>query len=125
MNIFSAWSQRFLNTFADYTMLREVGQRIASVEEIITSNEHDRQVIREISNNPASEINLLTQLYEQFTKYRNDINKYEPLKANYFVIAMIDTLSYDILAVDPRTNKTFDIEVDNRNPKSNDVSHTI
>ncbi len=119
MNIFSAWSQRFLNTFADYTMLRDVGKRIASVEEIITSNEHDRQVLHDIASNPASEINLLTQLYEQFTRYRNDINKYEPLKANYFVIAMIDTLSYDILAVDPRTNKTFDIEVDKRNPKSN------
>lgn len=125
MNIFGQLSQRFLNYFADYTMLRDVGHRITSVEELITTSEHDKQVIRDISSNSASEMNLLTQLYEQFTKYRNDVNKYEPLKSNYFVMAMIETLSYDVLAVDPRTNKTFDITIDNRYPKSNVANQLV
>ena len=119
------FSQRFLNTFADYTMFREIGNRVSSVEELITSNEHDKKVLHDIASNPATEINQLTQLYEQFIRYRNDINKYEPLKANYFVMAMIDTLSYDILAVDPRTNKTFGIEADQRYAKSNVANRLI
>ena len=125
MNLFSVWSQRFLNQFADYTMYREIGKRITSVEEIITASEHDKKIIRDISSNSATEINLLSQLYEQFIQYRNDINKYEPLKANYLVMAMIDTLSYDILAVDPRTNKTFDITADSRYAKSNVANRLI
>ena len=125
MNIFGQLSQRFLNYFADYTMLRDVGHRITSVEELIATSEHDKQVIRDISSNSASEMNLLTQLYEQFTKYRNDVNKYEPLKSNYFVMAMIETLSYDVLAVDPRTNKTFDITADSRYAKSNVANRLI
>lgn len=119
MNLFGRFSQRFLNTFADYTMLRDIGNRIVSVEEIIASNEHDRQVIKDISSSNATVNGLLTQLYEQFITYRDDINKYEPLKSNYLVMAMIETMSYDILAVDPRTNKTFDILIDSRYPKSN------
>lgn len=119
MNIFNQFTQRFLNTFADYTMLRDVGHRITSVEELITSNEHDKQILKKITSNTSVEYGLLTQLYEQFTRYREDINKYEPLKTHYFVMAMIETLSYDVLAVDPRTNLTFDITVDKRYPKSN------
>ena len=125
MNFFGQLSQRFLNYFADYTMLRDVGRRITSVEELIATSEHDKQVIRDISSNSASEMHLLTQLYEQFTRYRNDVNKYEPLKCNYFVMAMIETLSYDVLAVDPRTNKTFDITIDNRYPKSNVANQIV
>ena len=94
-------------------MLRDVGHRITSVEELIATSKHDKEVIQELSSNSATELNLLTQLYEQFTTYRNDVNKYEPLKSNYYVMAMIETLSYDVLAVDPRTNKTFDITIDN------------
>lgn len=119
MNRFGQLSQRFLNTFADYSMLRDIGRRITSVEDLITSNAHDKEMLRKISSNVASENGLLTQLYEQFIQYRTDVNKYEALKSNYLVIAMIETLSYDILAVDPRTGKTFDILVDSRYPKSN------
>lgn len=125
MNIFGPLSQRFLNYFADYTMLRQIGRRMTSVEELIASNEHDRQVIQQISSNGASELNLLTQIYEQFIRYREDVNKYEPLKANYLVIAMIETLSYDVLAIDPRTNKTFDIIIDDRYPKSNAANKIV
>jgi len=125
MNIFGQFTQRFLNTFADYTMLRDIGQRMVSVEELVTSNEHDREVIRKISSSGATEVGLLTQLYEQFTQYRENINRYEPLKANYLVIAMIETLSYDILAIDPRTNLTFDITIDNRYNKSNQANQIV
>ena len=118
MNIFGQLSQRFLNTFADYTMLREVGKRITDVEEIIASTERDRRIIKQIASNQASVDSLLTQLYEQFVKARNDINRYEPLKYHYLVMAMIDTLMHDVLAVDPRTNKTFDIVIDRRYPAS-------
>lgn len=118
MNIFGQFSQRFLNTFADYTMLREVGKRITNVEEIVASTEHDREIIKQIASNQASVDSLLTQLYEQFVRARNDINRYEPLKRHYLVIAMIDTLMHDVLAVNPRTNKTFDIVVDDRYPAS-------
>lgn len=118
MNIFGQFSQRFLNTFADYTMLRDVGKRITNVEEIIASTEHDREIVRQIAGNRASVDSLLTQLYEQFVKARNDINKYEPLKRHYLVMAMIDTLMHDVLAVNPRTNKTFDILIDDRYPSS-------
>ena len=41
------------------------------------------------------------------------------MKVHYLVKGMIDTQSYDILAIDPRTNKTFDIVIDTRYPKSN------
>lgn len=125
MNIFGQFSQRFLNTFADYTMLREVGKRIANVEEIVATSEHDRQIIRDMASNQATVDSLLTQLYEQFVKSRNDINKYEPLKRHYLVMAMIDTLSHDVLAVDPRTNKTFDIVVDDRYPASNKANKIL
>lgn len=125
MNIFGQFAQRFLNGFADYTMLRTVGRRITSVEEIITSNERDKQILHEIASNPATENNLLTQLYEQFLSCRDDINKYEPLKSNYLVMAMIYTLSYDILAIDPRTNKTFDITIDSRYPSSNKANRIV
>lgn len=118
MNVFGQFSQRYLNTFADYTMLREVGKRIANVEEIVASTEHDKEIIRQIANNTASIDSLLTQLYEQFVRARNDINKYEPLKRHYLVMAMIDTLMHDVLAVNPRTNKTFDIVIDGRYPAS-------
>lgn len=119
MNVFGGFTQRFLATFVDYTMLREVGKRIADVEEIVATTERDRKLIHAITNNPAARDSLLMQLYEQFVKARNDINKYEPLRSHYLVMAMIDTLSHDILAVDPRTNKTFDIVVDKRYPSSN------
>ena len=125
LNIFGQFSQRFLNYFADYTMLRDVGRRITSVEELIASNEHDKEIIRQMSSNGATEMNLLTQLYEQFTRYRDDVNKYEPLKTNYLVKAMIETISYDVLAVDPRTNKTFDITIDKRYPKSNVANQIV
>lgn len=125
MNIFGQFTQRFLNTFADYTMLNQIGQRVTNVEELIASNEHDRQVIRQMANNGSSQMYLLTQLYEQFTRYRDDVNKYEPLKAHYLVMAMIETMSYDILAVDPRTNLTFDITVDDRYNKSNVANQIV
>lgn len=118
MNRFGRLSQRFLNTFADYTMLRDIGNRIVSVEELITSSQHDKDVLKKMSSSSATVNGLLTQLYEQFVNYRNDINKYESLKSHYLVMAMIETMSYDILAVDPRTNKTFDIVIDSRYPKS-------
>ena len=114
MNVFSRLTQTFLNAFADYTMLKDVGKRITDVEELIASSEKDKEVMRDIANQPTAQMSLLTQLYENFVQYRYDVNKYEPLKTNYFVMAMIDTLSYDILAVDPRTNLTFDITVDKR-----------
>lgn len=125
MNIFGQFQQRFLSTFTDYTTFRDIGRRMTSVEELIASNEHDRQVIRQISANGATEISLLTQLYEQFIRYREDVNKYEPLKSNYLVMAMIETLSYDILAVDPRTNLTFDITIDDRYNKSNAANKVV
>lgn len=124
MNLFGRFSQRFLNTFADYTMLRDIGNRIVSVEDLITTNAKDKQVLKDLASNPTTVNGLLTQLYEQFVNYREDINKYEPLKKNYLVMAMIETMSYDILAVDPRTNKTFDIVVDKRYKKSN-VANSI
>lgn len=118
MNIYSTLAQRFMNTFADYTMLREVGKRISDVEEIVASTEQARRLIHSITSNPASRDSLLIQLYDQFLRARSDINRYEALKGHYLVMAMIDTLSNDILAVDPRTNKTFDIVVDKRYPAS-------
>jgi len=125
MNIYGLWTSRLINAFADYTLLKEVGTRIVSVEDLITSNAHDKALLRKIKSNSVSEIGLLTQLYEQFIRYRNDINKYEPLKYHYLVIAMIDTLSYDILAIDPRTKHTFDIVVDNKYPKSNEANRIL
>lgn len=125
MNIFSLFAQRFLNTFADYTMLREVGRRITDVEQIVASTEKERQIIKDISSNQASVDSLLTQLYDQFVRARNDVNRYEPLKRHYLVMAMINTLSYDILAVDPRTGKTFDIEIDSRYPASNKANKYV
>lgn len=125
MNIFGQFTQRFLTSFTDYTTFREIGRRMTSVEELIASNAHDRQVLSQISSNGATEISLLTQLYEQFIRYREDVNKYEPLKSNYLVMAMIETLSYDILAVDPRTNLTFDITIDKRYNKSNAANKIV
>ena len=125
MNIFSLFAQRFLNTFADYTMLREVGRRMTDVEQIVASTEKERQIIRDISNNQASVDSLLVQLYDQFVKARNDVNKYEPLKRHYLVMAMINTLSYDILAVDPRTGLTFDIVVNDTYPASNKANKQV
>lgn len=106
-------------------MLREVGQSITSVEELIATSERDKELIRKIGANSATEIILLSQLYEQFYRYRDDINKFEPLKFNYLVKAMIDTISYDVLAIDPRTNKTFDITVDSKFPKSNVANRIV
>lgn len=125
MNVFSRLTQTFLNAFADYTMLKDVGKRITDVEELIASSEKDREVMRDIANQPTAQMSLLTQLYENFVQYRYDVNKYEPLKTNYFVMAMIDTLSYDILAVDPRTNLTFDITVDKRYAKANKANKLV
>ena len=125
MNIFGQFSQRFLNTFADYTMLREVGKRIANVEEIVATTERDREIIKQIASNQASVDSLLTQLYEQFVRARNDINRYEPLKRHYLVMAMIDTLMHDVLAVNPRTNRTFDIVVDERYPASDRANRLL
>lgn len=125
MNVFSRLTQTFLNAFADYTMLKDVGKRITDVEELIASSEKDRAVMRDIANQPTAQMSLLTQLYENFVQYRYDVNKYEPLKTNYFVMAMIDTLSYDILAVDPRTNLTFDITVDKRYAKANKANKLV
>lgn len=119
MNIFSTLSSKFVSNFVDYTMLREVGKRIISVEELIASSTKEKQRIRALGSNITTENALLTQLYENFVKYRYDINKYEPMKVHYLVKGMIDTQSYDILAIDPRTNKTFDIVIDARYPKSN------
>ena len=119
MNIFSTLSSKFVSNFVDYTMLREVGKRIISVEELIASSTKEKQRIRALGSNITTENALLTQLYENFVRYRYDINKYEPMKVHYLVKGMIDTQSYDILAIDPRTNKTFDIVIDSRYPKSN------
>lgn len=119
MNIFSTLSSKFVSNFVDYTMLREVGKRIISVEELIASSTKEKQRIRALGSNITTENALLTQLYENFVRYRYDINKYEPMKVHYLVKGMIDTQSYDILAIDPRTNKTFDIVIDSRNPQSN------
>lgn len=119
MNIFSTLSSKFVSNFVDYTMLREVGKRIISVEELIASSTKEKQRIRALGSNITTENALLTQLYENFVKYRYDINKYEPMKVHYLVKGMIGTLSYDILSIDPRTNKTFDIVIDTRYPKSN------
>lgn len=119
MNIFSTLSSKFVSNFVDYTMLREVGKRIISVEELIASSTKEKQRIRALGSNITTENALLTQLYENFVRYRYDINKYEPMKVHYLVKGMIDTQSYDILAIDPRTNKTFDIVIDSRYPRSN------
>lgn len=118
MNIFTTLSQRFLNTFADYTMLRDVGARIADVEQLIATTAQDKMLLSRLTKDPTTRMALQTQLLEQFINYRNDLNRYEPLKCHYLVIAMIDTLSYDILAINPRTNNTFDIVIDSRFPAS-------
>lgn len=125
MNLFGQFAQRFLNTFADYTMLRDVGKRITDVEEIIATSERDRKIIRDMASNRATVDSLLTQLYEQFVKARADINKYEPLKTHYLVMQMIDTLLHDVLAVDPRTGLTFGITIDERYGASNKANKTL
>ena len=112
MNKYPALLTRFFNTFADYTLMREISQRITNAELAITTDKHDREILTRIQSSTAKQVSLQTQLYEQFVRYRNDLNRYEPLKTNYMVIAMIDTLINDVLAIDPSLGKAFDIKVD-------------
>lgn len=125
MNIFTRAAQAFRQTFVDYTVMRDIANRMTGVEYAIATSDADRQRLKEISNAPQAQMGLWTQLYEHFVNYRNDLNKYEPLKEQYLVEAMIHAYAYDALAIDPQTEKSFDLTIDGKYPYSKKAQRIV
>lgn len=125
MNIFTRASRTFQQVFADQTIMQDIAARMTDVEYAIATSDADRQRLREISAAPTSQMSLWSQLYEHFVTYRNDLNKYEPLKDEYLVSAMINAYAYDVLAIDPQTEKSFDLTIDARYPASNKAQRIV
>lgn len=125
MNIFTRAAQAFRQTFVDYTVMRDIANRMTGVEYAIATSDTDRQRLKEISNAPQAQMGLWTQLYEHFVNYRNDLNKYEPLKEQYLVEAMINAYAYDALAIDPQTEKSFDLTIDGKYPYSKKAQRIV
>lgn len=125
MNIFTKAAQAFRQTFVDYTVMRDIANRMTGVEYAIATSDADRQRLKEISNAPQAQMGLWVQLYEHFVNYRNDLNKYEPLKEQYLVEAMINAYAYDALAIDPQTEKSFDLTIDGKYPYSKKAQRIV
>lgn len=125
MNIFTKAAQAFRQTFVDYTVMRDIANRMTGVEYAIATSDADRQRLKEISNAPQAQMGLWTQLYEHFVNYRNDLNKYEPLKEQYLVEAMVNAYAYDALAIDPQTEKSFDLTIDGKYPSSKKAQRIV
>lgn len=125
MNIFTRASRTFQQVFADYTIMKDIASRMIGVEYAIATSDADRQRLKEISHAPAAQMGLWTQLYEHFVTYRSALNKYEPLKDQYLVSAMINAYAYDVLAIDPQTEKSFDLTIDNKYPASKKAQRIV
>lgn len=105
--------------------MRDIATRMTGVEYAIATSDADRERLREIANAPTAQMGLWSQLYEHFVSYRNDLNKYEPLKEQYLVSAMVNALAYDVLAIDPQTEKSFDLTIDARFPASRKAQRIV
>lgn len=125
MNIFTRAAKTFQQTFVDYTIMRAIASRMTDVEYAIATSDADKQRLKEIANAPTSQMGLWTQLYEHFVNYRNDLNKYEALKEHYLVEAMVNAYAYDALAIDPQTEKSFDLTIDKQFPSSNRAQRIV
>ena len=125
MNIFTRASRTFYQVFADQTIMRDIAARMTGVEYAIATSDADRKRLAEISHAPTSQMGLWMQLYEHFVSYRNDLNKYEPLKDQYLVSAMINAYAYDVLAIDPQTEKSFDLTIDTKYPASRKAQRIV
>lgn len=125
MNIFTRAARTFQQTFADYTIMRTIAGRMTDVEYAIATSDADKQRLKEISNSPTSQMGLWTQLYEHFVNYRNDLNRYEALKDQYLVEAMVNAYAYDALAIDPQTEKSFDLTIDKQYQSSNRAQRIV
>ena len=125
MNIFTRAARTFSQIFADYTIMQDIASRMTGVEYAIATSDADRQRLLEISKTPVSQMGLCTQLYEHFVTYRNELNKYEVIKDQYLVSAMINAQAYDVLAIDPQTEKSFDLTIDTKYPASNKAQRIV
>lgn len=125
MNIFTRAARTFQQTFVDYTIMRAIASRMTDVEYAIATSDADKQRLKEIAQSPQSQMGLWTQLYEHFVTYRNDLNRYEALKEQYLVEAMVNAYAYDALAIDPQTEKSFDLTIDKQFPSSNRAQRII
>ena len=125
MNIFTRAAKTFQQAFVDYTIMRAIAARMTDVEYAIATSDADKQRLKEIANSPTSQMGLWTQLYEHFVNYRNDLNKYEALKEQYLVEAMVNAYAYDALAIDPQTEKSFDLTIDKQYPASNRAQRIV
>lgn len=125
MNIFTRAARTFQQVFADQTIMQNIASRMTDVEYAIATSDADRERLRQIANAPASQMGLWMQLYEHFVTYRNDLNKYEPLKGQYLVSAMINAYAYDVLAIDPQTEKSIDLTIDTKYPASRKAQRIV
>lgn len=105
--------------------MRAIASRMTDVEYAIATSDADKQRLKEIANAPTAQMSLWTQLYEHFVNYRNDLNKYEALKEQYLVEAMVNAYAYDALAIDPQTEKSFDLTIDKQYPASNKAQRLV
>ena len=105
--------------------MKDIATRMTGVEYAIATSDADRQRLKEISNTPTAQMGLWMQLYEHFVTYRNDLNKYEALKDQYLVSAMINAYAYDVLAIDPQTEKSFDLTIDTKYPASKKAQRIV
>ena len=125
MNIFTRAAKSFQQTFVDYTIMRDIAARMTDVEYAIATSDADKERLRDIAHAPASQMGLWTQLYEHFVNYRNDLNRFEPLKEQYLVEAMVNAYAYDALAIDPQTEKSYDLTIDKQFESSNRAQRIV
>ena len=125
MNIFTRAAKSFQQTFVDYTIMRDIAARMTDVEYAIATSDADKERLRDIAHAPASQMGLWTQLYEHFVHYRNDLNRFEPLKEQYLVEAMVNAYAYDALAIDPQTEKSYDLTIDKQFESSNRAQRIV